>query len=166
MPAKNSLQRVVNFANKMPKGLRQKILTFGFNSQVKLAGTAKLKVLSANKNEVTFFLANRKKVQNHIGGIHAAAMALLAESATGFIVGTNLPSNKLPLMKSMKLNYTKRATGDMKAVAHLTDEQIEQLQTSEKGEVLVRVVVTDEAEIEPVEAEMLWAWVPKKRKPS
>ncbi|MBV5325984.1 MAG: HAMP domain-containing protein, partial [Rhodospirillaceae bacterium] len=30
---------------------------------------------------------NRRKVQNHIKGVHAAAMASLAETATGFCVG-------------------------------------------------------------------------------
>ena len=48
-------------------------------------------------------------------------MALLAESCTGFIVGINLPGDKLPLIKRMELNYVKRATGDMTAVARLTE---------------------------------------------
>ena len=101
-------------------------------------------------------------MQNHIGSVHAAAMALLAESATGFIVGINLPGDKLPLIKCMNLNYVKRATGDMTAVATLTDAQIALLAQQEKGEINVQVKVTDETGIQPVECEMIWAWVPKR----
>ena len=90
-------------------------------------------------------------------------MALLAESATGFIVGLNLPGDKLPLIKSMNLQYVKRATGDMTAVASLTDEQIAMMQRQEKGEVLVKVTVTDANSVEPLICEMLWAWVPKRK---
>jgi hypothetical protein len=89
-------------------------------------------------------------------------MALLAESCTGFIVGINLPGDKLPLIKSMGLNYVKRATGDMVAVASVTDEQIALMQTADKGEINVKVVVTDATGIAPVECEMIWAWVNKK----
>lgn len=166
MSVKNPLRSLLNFANTLPAFLGNPLLTFSFNWQVKLAGTVGLKIKGCNGKQVTFLQENKLKAQNHIGGVHAAAMALLAESATGFIVGVNLPGDKLPLIKSMKLNYTKRATGDMTAIASLTDEQISRMQSSEKGEVLVKVVVTDETGIEPIECEMLWAWIPKKRRVS
>ena len=57
----------------------------------------------------------------------------------------------------------KRATGDMTAIASLTDEQIDLMQTAEKGEVNVKVQVTDAIGIEPLECEMIWAWVPKRK---
>ena len=91
-------------------------------------------------------------------------MALIAESATGFVVGVNLPGDKLPLIKSMNLKYVKRAYGDMQAVATLTDEQITLLQTQAKGDFLVDVKVSDASGSEPVIAEMHWAWVEKDKK--
>lgn len=164
MAAKNPLRKLVNTANKFSPWMSSKILTWAFCSQVKLAGTAKIQIVETDGSAVTFRLQNRKKVQNHIKGIHAAAMALLAESATGFITGINLPGDKLPLIKSMKVNYLKRAQGDMQAVAKLSDEQIAMMQQQDKGEVLVNVVVTDESSESPIECEMLWAWIPKKKK--
>ncbi len=89
-------------------------------------------------------------------------MALLAESATGFVVGVNLPADKLPLIKSMNFRYIKRARGDMQAVAFLTEAQIKKMEEEEKGEVTVAVKVTDAHGVEPVICEMLWAWIPKK----
>jgi acyl-coenzyme A thioesterase PaaI-like protein len=58
----------------------------------------------------TYRLKNYRQAQNDIGSVHAAAMALLAESSTGFIVGINLPGDRLPLIKRMDLNYVKRTT--------------------------------------------------------
>lgn len=160
----NPLRNFANKANKYPQWLARRLLTWMFRYKVKLAGTAKVDILSTDFMAVTFRQKNRKKVQNHIGSVHAAAMALLAESATGFIVGINLPGNKVPVIKSMTLQYVKRATGDMQATARLTPEQLEKLHTLEKGDITVEVVVTDAKGVEPVICEMVWAWVPKQRK--
>jgi hypothetical protein len=89
-------------------------------------------------------------------------MALLAETASGFVVGMNLPDDKLPLIKSLKVDFKKRTKGDMRVVATLTQEQRERLKTEERGDLLVEVHVTDESGSEPILCEMLWAWVPKK----
>jgi len=91
-------------------------------------------------------------------------MALLAETATGFCVGMNLPDDKLPLIKTLKVDYLKRASGDLTAVAQLRPEQIEQMFTQDKGDVTVPVVITDQSGQSPIQCEMVWAWVPKVRK--
>src|SRR5690606_20384294 len=108
-------------------------------------------------------LKNRKKAQNHIGSVHAAATGLLAESATGFLVGIHLPDNKLPLLKQMQIDYIKRSSGDLTAVVTLTAEQTAAKHNEDKGEVTVAVSITDSVGVEPVNAKMTWAWVPKKR---
>ncbi|WP_395345208.1 DUF4442 domain-containing protein [Ningiella sp. W23] len=144
-----------------PHGLAMFLLTFVFRYKVKLVRTAGVKILDTDLKQVTFFQKNRTKVQNHIGGVHAAAMALLAESASGFVVGLNLPGDKLPLIKSMNLKYVKRSVGDITAVAHVTDKQILQMQSEDKGDLMVAVKVTDESGDEPVICEMNWAWISK-----
>jgi len=63
----------------------------------------------------------------------------------------------------MHLDYVKRATGDLTAVASLTPEQIQQIHQQEKGEVTIEVRITDQLNVEPVVAQFVWAWVPKKR---
>ncbi len=75
----------------------------------------------------------------------------------------NIPDQKIPVLKSMKINYLKRANGNMLAEAHLQPEQIALMRTEEKGEVLVTVKVTDDDLKQPIECEMLWAWTPKRR---
>lgn len=159
----NRLSRAVALIGKLPSLLQPPALSLLFGSQVKFVGTAKVRVLEITPNRAALCIANRRKVQNHIDGVHAAAMALLAESATGFLVGMSLPDDKLLLIKTLKMDYLKRATGALKAVATLTHDQIEAIRTQEKGEVLVAVTVTDSADIEPIRCEMRWAWMSKKR---
>ena len=162
MAVVNPLRTFVDKVNLYPSWLSSKLITWVFRYKVKLAGTTGIEVLHTDGQSATYRQKNRRKAQNHIGSVHAAAMALLAESCTGFIVGINLPGNKLPLIKQMDLHYVKRATGDMTATASLTDEQISLMQTADKGEVNVKVNITDITGIEPLECEMIWAWVPKK----
>jgi acyl-coenzyme A thioesterase PaaI-like protein len=127
---------------------------------VPFTGTAGLDFLQMGRGQVEIGLKNEKKVQNHIGGIHASAMNLLAETATGMVVGMNVRDDCIPLAKELKMVFKKRATGAMRAVATLTDAQQALMQASDKGEVKVQVTVTDEAGVEPVECEFTWAWVP------
>jgi len=64
---------------------------------VKLAGTAGLRVEKLTEREVEVVLKNKRRIQNHIGGLHACSMALAAESATGMVVGMNVPDTHIPL---------------------------------------------------------------------
>ncbi len=128
---------------------------------VKFTGTAGISYDVMTHDKVIVSLKNKRKVRNHIGQIHAAAMVLLAETATGMVVGMNIPDDKIPLAKYLNTRFVKRSTGAMKAEATLTPEQIEKIKTTEKGDVLVHVVVTDEAGVNPVECEVCWAWISK-----
>lgn len=159
----NRLSRIVAKIHQLPAILQGPALSLLFGSQVKFAGTAKVRVHELTQARAVMSLANKRKVQNHIQGVHAAAMALLAESATGFLVGMNVPDDKLPLIKSLKVDYLKRAVGGLRAEASLSPEQIQAIHSQDKGEVMVAVQVTDDSGNQPIQCEMLWAWVSKKR---
>jgi acyl-coenzyme A thioesterase PaaI-like protein len=159
----NQLSRSLAKFEGLPAGLRPGLVSFMLGNVVPMVGSAKLRFEEVTNARVVVTIRNRRRVQNHIKGVHAAAMALLAETATGFCVGMNVPDDKLPLIKTLKVDYLKRAQGDMKAVAQLRPEQIQQIQTQDKGEVTVPVSITDESGGEPIQCEMVWAWVPKKR---
>jgi uncharacterized protein (TIGR00369 family) len=161
--AANRLSRTLAPLDRLPVGLRTAARSFLLGRIVKFVGTAGLRVEELTAARAVVTIANRTRVQNHIGSVHAAAMALLAETASGFVVGMNVPDERVPVIKSLQLDYRKRATGALRAVATLTDEQRAQIAAQEKGEVDVTVHVSDEAGIEPIECRMLWAWTPKKR---
>ena len=135
-----------------------------FNYQVRLAGTAGLRVDQLSHCESHVTLANRRNIQNHIGGLHACSMALAAESATGMVVGMNVPDSKIPLLQQMKINFVRRCQGNVTAHAWIQPADQERIWSQDKGNVLIPVHVHDESGQEPIQAELLWAWVPKQRK--
>ena len=128
---------------------------------MRFAGTARVRIHELGQERAILSLKNRRPVQNHIKGIHAAAMALLAESASGFLVGMNVPDDKLPLIKTMKIDYLKRAHRHL-AIGRPEAEQIRADTATGQGEVRVAVLVSDENGNQPIACEMVWAWVGKK----
>ncbi|MBK6757112.1 MAG: DUF4442 domain-containing protein [Moraxellaceae bacterium] len=159
----NQLKRVVESSKWLPANVRAMVVSKILGKVVPYVGTSGLLYEEITSERVIVSIKNRHKVQNHINNVHAAAMALLAETATGFVVGINLPDDKLPLIKSLKVDFYKRTKGDMRAVATLTAEDVARITSEPKGELWVSVSVTDESGDEPIKCEMLWAWVPKKR---
>jgi len=160
----NRFSSIVAKINKAPQFMRSFLLTRLFCSTVKYAGTSNVKLLEVSNNKVKLFIANKKRVQNHIGGVHAIAAALLAESATGIVFGMNVPDSCIPLLKSMTINYQRRMQGDLTAVATLSEQQISDILQQEKGDLVVKVEITDESGEQPIECLMDWAWVSKQRK--
>lgn len=163
MPQKNKLNKIVSRINMLPEFVRSKTLTTLFGKTVKFTGTAGIKVEKLTESGAVISVKNKKSVQNHIGSVHAVASILIAESATGYVVGMNIPDSAVPVIKTIRADYLKRASGDMRAESSLTSEQIRMMQTQEKGETVVPVTVTDGEGKEPIVMEMTWAWTPKKR---
>lgn len=159
----NRLNGYVIKINKMPNFLRPFLLTKLFCSQVKYANTSGVKLIEVSNNKAVLTLANKKRIQNHIGGVHAIAAALLAESATGIVFGINVPDTCVPLIKTIHIDYQRRMQGALKAVATITNEQIKQVIEQPKGDLMVNVEITDESNEQPIICQMQWAWVSKKR---
>nr|WP_174507357.1 DUF4442 domain-containing protein [Acinetobacter sp. Marseille-Q1620] len=161
MTQTNRLSKVVKATSRFPKSIRSTLWSKAFGRVVPMVGTAHVKYLEVSPARVTVKIDNHKAMQNHIGQVHACAMALIAETATGFVTGMNVPDHCIVLIKSMQVNFKRPSKGAMSATATLTEEQQKLMQTSEKGETLVSVTVTDETGEEPIQCEMLWAWVSK-----
>ena len=161
MTQTNRLSKLVNATSKLPKGIQSTILSKAFGRVVPMVGTAKLRYVEITPSRVEVKIENNKNMQNHIGQVHACAMALVAETATGFVTGMNIPDSCIVLIKHMNIQFKRPSKGGLTAVATLTDEQRKMMQESEKGETLVHVIVKDESGQEPIQCEMLWAWVSK-----
>lgn len=155
----NRLEKTVNKLNAYPRWL----LSFAVGRIVKFTGTAGISYDLMSRDRVIVSLKNQPKVRNHIGQIHAAAMLLLAETATGMVLGMNVPDDKIPLLKYMNSKFIRRSTGRMQAEAILDEAQQKHIMTQEKGDIVIQVKVTDESGEEPVLCEVCWAWIPKRR---
>ncbi len=156
----NRLERQLERLNEVPAFAHTWFRSVILRRAVPFTGTAGIRFIEMSQQRTEVSIANKHKVQNHIEGVHASAMNLLAETATGMVMCMNVRDDCIPLAKHMSMVFKKRATGAMHAVATLTDEQRAAMQASDKGEVTVAVVVTDEAGIHPVECEFVWAWIP------
>ena len=159
----NKMSKIISKFDLLPSGLRRQAISAVMGRKVPFVGTAGVVIEEMTQERVITSLRNRRKVQNHIKTIHAAAATLLAETASGFVVGMNLPDDKLPLMKSMSVKFKKLNKGGLRVTATLTPEQIERMHTEPKGDVSVAIEAKDSAGQQTIQCEMVWAWIPKKR---
>ncbi|MCG8433625.1 MAG: DUF4442 domain-containing protein [Gammaproteobacteria bacterium] len=162
MAFSNRLIRALAPVERLPAFMRTAVRSYAIGRVIKFVGTAGIRIEELTQEKSLLRLPNRRRVQNHIGGVHAAATSLLAESATGLVVGMNLPDSRIPLFKSMHINYVRRAAGGLTAEARLTESDRQRIRNEEKGDVTVQVHVTDANGDVPVECEMVWAWIPKR----
>ncbi|TCB67599.1 DUF4442 domain-containing protein [Acinetobacter sp. ANC 4178] len=163
MTQSNRLSKLVKATSKFPQGIRSTLWSKAFGRIVPMVGTANIRYLEVDQQHVVVRIENQRNMQNHIKGVHAAAMALLAETATGFLTGLHVPDHRILLIKTLHVDYLKVAQGGLTATASLSPEQQKLIAEQEKGELLIPVTVIDDAGNEPIQCQMLWAWLPKRK---
>ncbi|GAA0308323.1 DUF4442 domain-containing protein [Psychrobacter aestuarii] len=164
-PIRNQFTRLLALTKYLPAKVRSSILSKTFGKMVPYVGTTGLHYETVTASEVIVSLNNRKAVQNHIGSIHAVAVTLLAETATGFVLGINLPADRVLLIKSYSVHfYRPLKQGQVAAVASLSEAQRLEIINTPKGEMVIPCVIDDresDSERDPITVEMTWAWIPK-----
>lgn len=159
----NQVSQMLKNLEQMPAEQKEDMLNGFVHNTVKFLKTTNTRIKEMSPQQTTVFLKNEAAVQNHIGGIHAAAMVLLAETATGMVLSMNVPDDKLQVAKSIQVDFQKMTKSDLTAVAKLSEEQIQTITTQEKGEVDIEVKVMDAEGNEPLVVKIVWAWIPKKK---
>lgn len=162
---KSQIAKAVDKVERLPSFARQPVFNFMIGRTVPFVGTSGLRITKATKNEWAATLDNRRRVQNHLKQIHACGMILIGETIGVMIMAMNLPGDRIPLVKSIQADFVKRSSGSMTGVVKLSDEQIESIQREPKGEIELEVVVTDEADVNPILLRVTAAWVPKNPHP-
>ena len=164
-PINNQFTKLLSVTKYLPTAARSAVLSKAFGKVVPFVGTTGVYYETVESNKVIVSLNNSKTVQNHIGSIHAVAVTLLAETATGFILGLNLPNDRVLLIKSYSVNfYRPLKRGQVAAIATLSDEQRLQILDTPKGEMIIPCVIDDresDSARDPIVVEMTWAWIPK-----
>jgi acyl-coenzyme A thioesterase PaaI-like protein len=159
-PATNRLTRLVErvHALPLPRPLQQRVLSFAAGLSVPYLATSSVEFVEVRAASATLLLRNRRKVQNHMKGVHASAMFLLAEAATGTVLSANLPDGSKYATTHIQIDYKQKATGDLTAVATLSAEQRDSIRTQAKGKLAVPVTLTDERGGEPAHFTIEWSW--------
>lgn len=83
----------------------------------------RITVLTASRAEV--LVRKRRRVTNHIGTVHAIAMANACEMAAGTLTEAATPPTSRWIPRGMTIEYRRKAASDVRAVARL-DVPIEQ----------------------------------------
>lgn len=102
-------------------------------------------------------MKKRRRVENHIGTVHALAMGNLCELAAGVLMEATTPRGMRWIPKGMTIQYLAKAPTDVGAIA-----KIEPVDWTEPTDVLVPVSVTDTAGNEVVHADITMYVSPKR----
>ena len=74
-------------------------------------------------NRAELLIPKRRRVQNHLGTVHAIALCNGLEAAMGALAESTIPKNKRWIPKGMDISYTAKATTDITCVAETDPEQ-------------------------------------------
>jgi acyl-coenzyme A thioesterase PaaI-like protein len=147
-----------------PDHVRGPLVTKAVGEVIPFVSTAGCFIDAYTPTRVAVRLDNRKDVQNHLEGLHAAALALLAETASGLVVALNVPSGSAPLLRTMEVSFDRFTRDAVQAEATLSDGEAEQIQSRPIGriDVDVTLMAPDDGET-LVSSQLQWAWLPEER---
>ena len=146
-----------------PEPVQYWTLSWLFGRFSRYFSTNRLRIARITDDEVTLVVSNRKALRNHVGSIHAAAINLACEYASGLLLGQYAPADKVVVVKSMHLDIHKPVSGAVRATAAFPGKQLAAMLLEEKGNVRVPVTVVDSAGITPASGYMDMAWFKKRR---
>lgn len=113
--------------------------------------------LAPGRGEAT--IAHRRRVTNHLGTVHAIALCNLAEFVGGLTCDVSIPGSMRWIPRGMTVEYLKKATGTMRAVATPAFEP----HVADAGYALPVDVVVTNGDGEAVFRASIAMWVSPKR---
>jgi acyl-coenzyme A thioesterase PaaI-like protein len=134
MPAIPSLPSLAELQQKLPKSTFEayqvvsalpqgkRLFSLMFQQKAPYFGSAHIQVRDMAKNRGEVLVPKRRSVQNHIGTVHAIAVANGLEAAMGLLAEATTPKGYRWLPKGMDIAYLALSTSDILCVAETTDE--------------------------------------------
>ena len=104
-----------------------------------------IKVAAVAENKVTCVIPYKKANFNHLRGIHACALATVAEFSSGLLLLTKVDLKKYRLiMADLRVVYHYQAKGTCLATASITTDVVAELQQQLQQQHMASLVVTSE----------------------
>ncbi len=135
-------------------------LTHTLQQLIPIFGTLGIRVEAYESTRCQLHLPNLPGVQNGRGGIQAGGMYTTAESAMALLVGANLTDDRTVVAKTVSIQYGRKAQGDIRVTATLTAEQMQHIQETEKGELVLECDIMDETSTVVGHCQAEWVWYP------
>lgn len=120
------------------------------------------KILEVGDHFIRTFLPYKRKNKNHIGGLHACALATLSEFTTGALLLTELNPQKYRLiLKTIEVNYHYQGKMDAFAKYTISPEKLKQkvfipLETNESVILPCEISIFDKKGNELTTAKVFW----------
>ena len=160
----NPFARIADRYRDVPPRLRRPLVTRAIGEVIPFVDTAGCFIEAYTPRRVAVRLDNETRLRNHLGGLHAAALALLAETATGLVVALNVPDGSSPLLRTMNISFDAFARETVQAEATLTDDESAQVQSRSIGQIEVDVMLAaPDDDTTLVSGTLKWAWLPETR---
>lgn len=147
----------------LPTEQQNAATNFAFQMAVPFVKTSRVHYEKVSPQEWIAHVPNEPDVRNHLQQVHAGAMMTLAESVAVTMMAQSLPPDRLPLVKSLEAKFVRRSSGRIRAIARLSDEQLNRIKTDPKGEVVIEVDIRDETGEIPAVITVIPAWTMKRR---
>ena len=128
-----TVQELWDATRKLPKG--NKVFSAVFAQRAPYFASFGPVFTEIKPNYAELTIKKRRKVQNHIGTVHAIALCNGCEAAMGALAEVTIPSNKRWIPKGMDISYTAKADSDIRIIAETDPEQW----TSDNPDLHVRV---------------------------
>lgn len=157
----NHLNSVIGKLSKLPAPLRLRGFDFAFGAFTRAYRHLGIRTVVLEPTRVEMTLKNRKRLRNHVGGIHGVICQVPAEYAAGVLVGHWVPKGTVIVVKSITARLNKPVRGNIRARAALPQTALSPLMTQNKGELVVQVDITDATGTVPMTADVTMAWFEK-----
>jgi len=102
-------------------GIARMVTGRGLGLMSPFNGHLKARLLTWEQDRCVFELKNKRRVRNHLGGVHAGALVTLGESAAGLLLLKNFSfSDYRLILKELKAEYERQGRGRLEATAEFT----------------------------------------------